>query len=121
MKPLPIAQEDGMPNAVEAQRVEIENHSDRERSLKIVMTGVFGIAVPTGIANDVVYCNVVAESEVWHEDGKAASPSATSPASVPERFAALLCSGEEAAWGRPPYLTSKKEVPRRLYEPVGKY
>lgn len=92
-----LPQEDGMPNAVEAQRVEIENHSGRDRALKIVMTGVFGIAVPTGIANDVVYCNVVAESEVWYEDGR---PAALTLHHKPKecigekRFAALLCGGE---------------------------
>jgi len=92
-----LPQEDGMPTAVEAQRVEIENHSGRDRELKIVMTGVFGIAVPTGIANDVVYCNVVAESEVWYEDGK---PAALTLHHKPKecrgekRFAALLCGGE---------------------------
>lgn len=92
-----LPQEDGMPNAVEAQRVEIENHSGRDRALKIVMTGVFGIAVPTGIANDVVYCNVVAESEVWYEDG---APAALTLHHKPsecrgeKRFAALLCGGE---------------------------
>ncbi len=92
-----LPQEDGMPNAVEAQRVEIKNHSGRERTLKIVMTGVFGIAVPTGIANDVVYCNVVAESEVYYESS---APAALTLHHKPaecrgeKRFAALLCGGE---------------------------
>lgn len=92
-----LPQEDGMPNAVEAQRVEIKNHSGRDRALKIVMTGVFGIAVPTGIANDVVYCNVVAESEVYYENG---APAALTLHHKPaecageKRFAALLCGGE---------------------------
>lgn len=92
-----LPQEDGMPNAVEAQRVEIENRSGRDRALKIVMTGVFGIAVPTGIANDVVYCNVVAESEVYYENG---APAALTLHHKPaecrgeKRFAALLCGGE---------------------------
>ncbi len=92
-----LPQEDGMPNAVEAQRVEIENHSGRDRVLKIIMTGVFGIAVPTGIANDVVYCNVVAESEVYYENG---TPAALTLHHKPaecrgeKRFAALMCNGE---------------------------
>lgn len=92
-----LPQEDGMPNAVEAQRVEVENHSGRDRALKIVMTGVFGIAVPTGIANDVVYCNVVAESGVWYEDGRPAALTLHhKPAECrgEKRFAALLCGGE---------------------------
>lgn len=92
-----LPQEDGMPTAVEAQRVEIINHSDRERRLKIVMTGVFGIAVAAGIANDVVYCNVVAESEVYYQNGR---PTALTLHHKPaecageKRFAALLVNGE---------------------------
>ena len=92
-----LPQEDGMPTAVEAQRVEIINRSDRERKLKIVMTGMFGIAVATGIANDVVYCNVVAESEVYYREGRPAALTLHhKPAECAgeKRFAALLCSGE---------------------------
>ena len=92
-----LPQEDGMPTAVEAQRVEIINHSDRERKLKIVMTGVFGIAVATGIANDVVYCNVVAESEVYYQEGRPAALTLHhKPAECAgeKRFAVLLVGGE---------------------------
>lgn len=92
-----LPQEPGMPTAVEAQRVEVENRSGRERRLKIVMTGVFGIAPPTTVANDVVYANVVAQSEVWYKDG---APAALTLHHKPKecrgekRFAALLCRGE---------------------------
>lgn len=92
-----LPQEDGMPTAVEAQRVEIINHSGRERRLKIVMTGVFGIAVAAGIANDVVYCNVVAESEVYYQNGRPAALTLHhKPAECAgeKRFAALLVNGE---------------------------
>ena len=92
-----LPQEDGLPNAVEAQRVEIENCSGRDRTLKIVMTGVFGIAAASGIANDVVYCNVVAESELYYEgDRPAALTLHHKPAECAgeKRFAALLCDGE---------------------------
>ena len=92
-----LPQEDGMPNAVEAQRVEIENCSDRDRTLKIVMTGVFGIAAASGIANDVVYCNVVAESEIYYEGNRPAALTLHhKPAECAgeKRFAALLCNGE---------------------------
>ncbi|MGM9538061.1 MAG: GH36-type glycosyl hydrolase domain-containing protein [Candidatus Onthomonas sp.] len=92
-----LPQEDGMPNAVEAQRVEIINHSDRERRLKIVMTGVFGIANPTTIANDVVYANVVIESEVFYEGDRAAALTLHHKPKENEgdkRFAVLLCNGE---------------------------
>ena len=92
-----LPQQQGMPNAVEAQRVEIINHTDRERKLKIVMTGVFGITGPVTIANDVVYANVVVESEVFY-DGTRAVALTLHPKPKNEqgqkRFAALLCNGE---------------------------
>lgn len=92
-----LPQEDGMPNAVEAQRVEIRNHSSRPRRLKIVMTGMFGIAGPSTVANDVVYANVVAESEVFYQGERAAALTLHhKPKEIQgeKRFAALLCGGE---------------------------
>lgn len=92
-----LPQEYGMPGAVEAQRVEIKNNGERERILKIVMTGVFGIANPTTIANDDVYANIVQESEVTYIDGK---PYVLSLHAKPaeeqtkKKFALLLMNGE---------------------------
>lgn len=92
-----LPQEDGMPTAVEAQRVEIINHSGRPRRLTIVMTGVFGITGPVTIANDVVFANIVVESELFYRDGH---PAALTLHHQPresageKRFAALLCRGE---------------------------
>lgn len=92
-----LPQAPGMPNAVEAQRVEIKNLTDQPRQLKIVMTGMFGIAGPSTVANDVVYANVVVESEVFY-DG--ACPAALTLHHKPKeeqgekRFATLLCNGE---------------------------
>ncbi len=92
-----LPQEDGMPTAVEAQRVEIVNHSGRARRLKIVMTGVFGITGPVTIANDVVFANIVVESELFYRNGR---PAALALHHQPvehlgeKRFAALLCRGE---------------------------
>ena len=86
-----------MPTAVEAQRVEIINHSGRPRRLTIVMTGVFGITGPVTIANDVVFANIVVESELFYRDGH---PAALTLHHQPresageKRFAALLCRGE---------------------------
>ena len=62
-----LPQEDGMPTAVEAQRVTVRNLTDRSRNLSIVMTGVFGITGPDTIANDVVYANIVVESEMFYD------------------------------------------------------
>ena len=92
-----LPQEDGMPSAVEAQRVEIENHTDHDRTLKIVMTGMFGITDPVTTANDIVYANIVAESEVWYRNGKPAAMTLhhkPNGCRVEKRFAALLCGGE---------------------------
>lgn len=92
-----LPQEPGMPSAVEAQRVEIENRSGRGRKLSIIMTGVFGVGAPLNIANDVVCVNVVHESAVCY-DGE--TPAALTVHFKPagdqaaQRFAALLCRGE---------------------------
>ncbi len=92
-----LPQEAGMPNAVEAQRVEITNHSGRPRQLKIVMTGMFGIAGPSTVANDVVYANVVAQSEVFYAGDRAAALTLhhkPKECQGEKRFAALLCGGK---------------------------
>ena len=92
-----LPQRDGLPTAVEAQRVEIENHSGKARALKIVCTGVFGIGAPVGIANDVIFQNVVIESEVLYRDGRPAALTLHhKPAECAgeKRFAALLYNGE---------------------------
>lgn len=92
-----LPQEKGMPNAVEVQRVEIENRTDRTRDLSIVFTGVFGITGPVTIANDDVYANIVCQSEVWYEKNQ---PIALTLHSKPvedakgKRFALLLADGE---------------------------
>lgn len=92
-----LPQEPGMPNAVEAQRVEITNHSSRDRRLSIITTGVFGVGAPLNIANDVVCVNVVHESAALYENGIPAAltvhhkPSGEQSA---QRFATLLCQGE---------------------------
>lgn len=92
-----LPQEDGMPEAVEAQRVAIRNLTDRERELRIVMTGMFGITGPETIANDVVYANIVVETERLSRNGR---PAVMSMHFKPnhqqgeKRFAMLLSDGE---------------------------
>lgn len=103
-----LPQEEGMPTAVEAQRVEIINQTDHARELKIVMTGVFGIASPSGLANDIVYCNVVAESEIWYEGSRPAAIALhhkPAECSGEKRFAALLYNGE----GMDEFCTSQSD------------
>ena len=90
--------EKGMPEAVEAQRVEIENLTDRPRNVKIVFTGMFGIFDASGISGDIVYVNIVHESGVITEGN--GRPVAITPCFHPAggkrqaRFALLLSDGE---------------------------
>ncbi|MGI6108147.1 MAG: GH36-type glycosyl hydrolase domain-containing protein [Lachnospiraceae bacterium] len=91
-----LPQEEGMPNAVEAQRVAILNRSGRTRNLTIVFTGVFGITGPDTVANDDVYANIVCQSEIWYENGKAralALHSQPKEDAKGKRFALLLSDG----------------------------
>ncbi len=93
-----LPQADGMPDAVEVQRVRVENRTERARALSIVLTGEFGIAGPETVANDVVYANLVQESEVeYAADG---SPVCLTMHHKPadqqgeKKFALLLSEGE---------------------------
>lgn len=93
---------EGMPDATEAQRVEIENLTARERSLKVVFTGMFGLASPESAMNDIIYASVIWESGVIKADGKtiAVSPNAH-PTShrKNKRFALLLTDKGETLDG----------------------
>ncbi len=71
-----LPQEDGLPLASEAQMIEIENTSDRNRDLRIVCTGMFGTSEVHALREDVIFTTVVAESEVFRrEDGTIAAMS----------------------------------------------
>ena len=100
-----LQQEPGMPSAVEAQRVTVTNHGDRPRDLRIVFTGSFGITGAETIANDIIYANLVQESEVVY-DGDAPVALTLWPKPAQERnkkrFALLLKDGE----GMDEYCTS---------------
>lgn len=92
-----LPQQDDMPTAVEAQRVEVVSHGSRTRRLRIVFTGMFGIAGPITVANDDVYANIVQESEVYYNNGK---PTAMTLHAKPweertqKRFALVLSDGQ---------------------------
>ncbi|MBQ0010808.1 MAG: glycosyl transferase [Ruminococcus sp.] len=62
--------EDGMPEAVEAQTVRIENLTKKPRTVKIVFTGMFGLATPESTMNDIIYASVTWESSLIKRDGK---------------------------------------------------
>ena len=93
-----LMQENGMPDATELQHIEIENLEAGTRNLKIVCTGEFGIANAVTVANDVVYANLVNQSEiVYDENGK---PVCVTMHHKPEeqkgekKFAVLMKDGE---------------------------
>ena len=92
-----LPQEEGMPEAVESQHVTVENLTNKDRKLKIVFTGMFGLATPESIMNDTVYASVTWESSVLRLDGK---PVAVAPNPFPKhlkplkRFAVVLANGE---------------------------
>ena len=92
-----LPQEEGLPEAVELQRIAIENLSGHDRALRIVVTGMFGIAPPETIANDVIFANIVQQSEIVYERER---PIAVALHGAPKnekrikRFAFLLTQGE---------------------------
>ncbi|MBR6743855.1 MAG: hypothetical protein IKM00_01375 [Clostridia bacterium] len=92
-----LPQEEGMPEAVEAQHVTVENLADKPRKLKIVFTGMFGLATPESIMSDTVYASVTWESSVLCLNGK---PAVVCPSPFPQylkplkRFAVVLANGE---------------------------
>ncbi len=100
-----LPQEPGMPSAVEAQRVTVKTLGDTPRDLRIVFTGSFGIAEPGTLAGDVIYANLVQESEVVY-DGNAPMALTLWPKPSQERkkkrFALILKDGE----GMDEYCTS---------------
>ncbi len=63
-----LPQYQGLPLATEVQRIEIINHKDDERNLRIVYTGMFGNAQPMGQWEDVLYTNVIMQSRVLQND-----------------------------------------------------
>ncbi|MBO4218113.1 MAG: hypothetical protein J5887_01205 [Erysipelotrichaceae bacterium] len=92
-----LPQQDGMPSAVEAQRIAVTNNGEKRRDLRIVVTGMFGITDPGTLTSDIIYANVVVESEVCSFDGKPIAVSAhhqPKQCNGEKRFAMLLKDGE---------------------------
>lgn len=63
-----LPQYDGLPLAVEAQLVEVENTGNRPRDLRIVYTGMFGTPATHALMQDVIYSTVICQSEVLYDD-----------------------------------------------------
>ena len=92
-----LPQEKDMPSANEVQRIEIENLRDTKRDLRIVVTGMFGITDPGTLAGDIVYANVVVESELYYKNGKPIAMTAhhqPKECDSEKRYAMLLVNGE---------------------------
>ncbi len=92
-----LPQENGMPEAVEAQHVEITDLSGKERCLKIVFTGMLALASTESLMNDTIYASVTWESSLLKKDGRVI---AIAPSPYPQylkvlkRFAVVLAEGE---------------------------
>ncbi len=92
-----LPQEKEMPSAVEVQRIRIINLKDEPRDLRIVATGMFGITDPGTLAGDIIYANVVVESELYYKNGKPIAMTAhhqPKECNGEKRFAMLLQDGE---------------------------
>ena len=103
-----LPQEEGMPEAVEAQRITIKDLAGVDRDIKLVATGVFGMQGIDTIATDVVYSNLVAEGAVFRDEGKPVAVALNSkPAEdrLKRRFAMIL-AGDEGMDG---FCTSRSE------------
>ncbi len=89
--------EEGMPDAIEAQRIEIHNISGKPRKLKVVTTGMFALCSPESMTNDILYASITWESAIAKKDGL---PIAVCPVPNPaylkktRRFATLFCDGD---------------------------
>lgn len=92
-----LPQENGMPEAVEAQIINIENLSKEERTLKVVASGCFGLCSPESTMNDIIYASITWEGGII-KDGD--TPVFVCPSPNPKylapqkRFATLISGGE---------------------------
>lgn len=92
-----LPQDEGMPEATEAQIISIENTSEKDRKLEVVATGAFGLCSPESTMNDIIYASVTWEGGVTCENGKPVfvtphpNPKYLSPQ---KRFATLISGGE---------------------------
>lgn len=78
-----LPQEDGLPIAVEAQRIEIANRLPRTRDIRLVTVGMFGPSKPVALQEDVLYSTIIMESGLLRTD--AGDVLAVSPFYWPEQ------------------------------------
>ncbi|MFP4661684.1 MAG: GH36-type glycosyl hydrolase domain-containing protein [Halanaerobiales bacterium] len=63
-----LPQYEGLPMATEVQQIKIKNTGKQDRDLKIIYTGMFGSAAPHALFEDVLYSNIIMQSEIWKID-----------------------------------------------------
>lgn len=61
-----VPQYDGLPLATEVQRIQIKNESNKNRDLKVVLTGMLGTEATHALMEDVVYSTVIMQGKVFH-------------------------------------------------------
>lgn len=89
--------EDNSFDAVESQIVKITDLSGKKRNLRVVFTGMFGLASPESQMNDIIYASVTWQGGVVKDGEK---PVAVTPKPHPKyqrvhkRFATCVCDGE---------------------------
>ncbi|MCR5060312.1 MAG: glycosyl transferase [Saccharofermentans sp.] len=63
-----VPQHEGLPLAMEAQKIDIINNGDKDRHLRIVYTGMFGIFEVHALREDVIFTTVIEQSEVFYDE-----------------------------------------------------
>lgn len=93
-----LPQFEGLPLATEMQRIDILNHGEGSRRLRLVYTGMFGSAAPGALFEDVLYSNIIMQGGVLQDASGAVA--AVSPDYYPEagrhdlRFHTMIVHGE---------------------------
>ncbi len=71
-----LPQYEGLPLAVEAQLIEVENRGQKDRNLRLVYTGMFGTSATHALMQDIIYTTVICQSNVlYSENGEIAAVS----------------------------------------------
>ncbi|CAH1196680.1 hypothetical protein PAECIP111892_02298 [Paenibacillus auburnensis] len=116
---------EGLPLATEMQRIEIVNHGEGNRKLRLVYTGMFGSAAPGALFEDVLYSNVIMQGGVLQDSSGGVA--AISPDYYPEggrhdlRFHTMIIHGAEGPVLPREYCVSYNEFvgTGSLHRPTG--
>ncbi|OKP97585.1 GH36-type glycosyl hydrolase domain-containing protein [Paenibacillus sp. P46E] len=116
---------EGLPLATEIQQIEIANHGEGDRRLRLVYTGMFGSAAPGALFEDVLYSNVIMQGGVLQDSSGGVA--AISPDYYPEggrhdlRFHTMIVHGAEGPLLPREYCVSYNEFvgTGSLHRPAG--